>query len=90
MPTDSVQDLIPKEFPSRPCPACGGWDREVLFIKRFDPIQGLSVFKEYQVVVCAYCNLGFADRIPGQAAFDLLPRMREIRPTRWNRSATNR
>jgi 2-polyprenyl-3-methyl-5-hydroxy-6-metoxy-1,4-benzoquinol methylase len=55
---------------ARPCPCCGGADREALFEQRFARIEGVSILEGYTVVACNACGMTFADGVPGQAAFD--------------------
>ena len=51
----------------RPCPVCGGLEREVLHQQRF--YEGV-LGDGYDVVVCNHCGAGFADGIPEQAELD--------------------
>ena len=55
---------------ARPCPICHTHADEVLYRQRFSPLSTGTLLEGYDVVTCPACGLGFADKIPDQAAFD--------------------
>lgn len=54
----------------RNCAVCGSERRTLLFHQHFAMIDGASLSKGYDVVVCQDCGFGFANYIPEQAIFD--------------------
>lgn len=59
-----------KEYPRRPCAVCDSRKVRLLFRQTFSAMSSGSLLRGYDVVVCEKCGFGFADYIPGQAAFD--------------------
>lgn len=56
---------------NRACAVCAGHDKKLLFRQQFSTLSSGSLLEGYDVVVCTRCGFGFADGVPGQAAFDL-------------------
>ena len=63
-------DRLEEQGPQRACPVCDSIARDRLFRQRFATIEGASVCRGYDVVLCAKCSFGFADRGPSQRELD--------------------
>src|SRR5260370_11489560 len=66
----TLETNAPSALATRPCPVCGGERVAQLFRQSFAEIPNLCLLKGYDVVICSECGLGYADRIPDQAAFN--------------------
>jgi SAM-dependent methyltransferase len=58
------------EAARRPCPVCGGSERQLLHRQQFAALSDGGLLDGYDVVVCGPCGAAFADRIPAPEAFD--------------------
>jgi len=54
----------------RGCEVCQGNQTTLLFAQRFVPMSDGSLLSGYNVVACEPCGFCYADRLPGQDAFD--------------------
>ena len=54
----------------RPCPVCGGSQREVLFHQSFLGVAGSALIDRYDVALCEVCGMAYATGIPLQTEFD--------------------
>lgn len=54
----------------RSCIGCGEARGRLIYRQSFSRIDGMVEFSGYDVVVCARCGAGFADRVPRQGALD--------------------
>jgi SAM-dependent methyltransferase len=59
-----------ERFPSRLCPVCNSDRSKLLFRQSFEQLSDMRLLDGYDVVICEECGMGFADRVPTQAAFD--------------------
>lgn len=50
----------------RPCPACGGSARSLVYLAELEPIVDVTPIDGYRVVACGACGAVFADHIPEQ------------------------
>jgi SAM-dependent methyltransferase len=55
---------------TRGCEVCQTGARRVLYQQRFVPMSEGSLVTGYNVVHCEHCGFCYADRLPGQKAFD--------------------
>jgi SAM-dependent methyltransferase len=59
-----------KKYPQRACAICDSVNALPLFRQTFSEMSKGSLLGGYDVVICEGCGFAFADRIPGQSAFD--------------------
>lgn len=57
-------------LPKRSCPICRSPRSTVLSSQAFDQLSDVHLLDGYDVVLCADCGFGFADKIPPQEIFD--------------------
>ena len=59
-----------RQYPARPCPVCGRLRSTSIYRQQFAADTDFTLLRGYDVVACGDCGCGFADDLPGQAAFD--------------------
>jgi SAM-dependent methyltransferase len=67
----SIADAKTLVTPERPCPVCLARKARVLFHQTFSAFSEGGLLTGYDLVVCAECGAGYADKIPPREVFDV-------------------